>query len=96
MGNDERVCAETALRIGLVSGVTRRSELWPRADGIAGIIAAKSPLAIQGTIRAIWQSLDMTRFVALANGIKYTLLGNVRGWAGVDRKGAPKVQWRAR
>jgi enoyl-CoA hydratase/carnithine racemase len=96
MGNDERVCAQTALRIGLVSEVTKRSELWPRSEEIAGILAAKSPLVIQGTIRAIWQSLDMPRSVALENGLKYALLGNVRGWAGIDRKGAPRAQWRVR
>ena len=34
-GNDERVSAETALRIGLVTEVVARDELWPRAHEIA-------------------------------------------------------------
>ncbi len=38
-GNDERVGAETALRIGLVTEVVDRDELWSRAHEIAATIA---------------------------------------------------------
>jgi enoyl-CoA hydratase/carnithine racemase len=41
MGNDERVSADTALRIGLVSEVVPRDRLWERAHAIAATIAAK-------------------------------------------------------
>src|SRR5262249_11777227 len=57
-GNDERVSAATALRIGLVTEVVARDQLWPRAHEIAAAIAAKPSAATQGTVRAIWESLD--------------------------------------
>jgi enoyl-CoA hydratase/carnithine racemase len=50
MGNDERVGADTALRIGLVSEVVARDQVWARADEIAAAIAAKPPSATQGTV----------------------------------------------
>jgi enoyl-CoA hydratase/carnithine racemase len=76
MGIEERMSAETALRIGLVTEVLRRAELWERAQQIAGEIAARRPAAVQGTIRAIWESLDMTRTTAIQNGMAYTHIGN--------------------
>jgi E-phenylitaconyl-CoA hydratase len=76
MGNDERITAATALRLGLVTEVVSRDELRPRAREIARMIALRNPKAIQGTIRAIWESLDLTRTAALNNGISYTHLGN--------------------
>jgi E-phenylitaconyl-CoA hydratase len=76
MGNDERITAETALRIGLVTEIVTREELRLRAQQIAGSIAERNPKAIQGTVRAIWESLDMTRTIALHNGIAYTHIGN--------------------
>ncbi len=47
-----------------------------RARAIALSIAGRNPKAIQGTIRAIWESLDMARTPALLNGVSYTLIGN--------------------
>ena len=85
LGNDERMCAQTALRIGLVSEVVASEALWPRADELARIIAAKPPAAIQGSVRAIWESLDLPRSVALRLGLKYCQLGNPAGTAQVDR-----------
>lgn len=79
MGSEERVGAETALRVGLVSEVVPRADLWDRAQQIAGEIAARRPAGVQGTVRAIWESLDMTRSAALQNGIAYTHIGNDLG-----------------
>jgi E-phenylitaconyl-CoA hydratase len=76
MGNEERITAETALRLGLVTEVLSRDALRGRAREIALSIARRNPKAIQGTIRAIWESLDMTRTAALQNGFSYTLIGN--------------------
>ena len=75
-GNDERVTAATALRISLVTEVVARDELWRRAHEIAAGIARKPSAATQGTVRAIWESLDMTRAMALQNGMAYTHIGN--------------------
>jgi enoyl-CoA hydratase/carnithine racemase len=76
MGNDERVGADTALRIGLVTEVVSRAELWARAHEIAATIAAKPPTATQGTVKAIWESLDKPYRAAMDQGLIYTRLGN--------------------
>jgi len=76
MGNEERLSARRAYEIGLVSEVTTRDLLWERAHRAAAIIAGKPPAAVQGTVRAIWESLDTGRTVAMARGIHYTQLGN--------------------
>ncbi|WP_242123969.1 enoyl-CoA hydratase/isomerase family protein [Sphingobium sp. Sx8-8] len=85
LGNDERISAYTALRIGLVTEVVENDRLWERAHELAVKIAAKPPAAIQGSVRAIWESLDQPRQIALQTGLKYCLLGNPVGIAQVDR-----------
>ncbi|TDV55990.1 enoyl-CoA hydratase/isomerase family protein [Actinophytocola oryzae] len=96
LGLDERVSSAQALRIGLVTEVVPRAELWARADEIARVIAAKPPAAVQGTVRAIWESLDMTRTQALRTGLSYTQLGNPIGRAEVDRATVPRRKWTLR
>ncbi|MFD6895171.1 enoyl-CoA hydratase/isomerase family protein [Rhodococcus sp. NPDC060086] len=76
MGNDERVGADTALRIGLVTEISPRERLWTRAHEIAAQIAAKPPTATQGTVKAIWESLDKPYRAAMDQGLIYTRLGN--------------------
>ena len=76
MGNEERITAATALRLGLVTEVVTRDDLRSRAREIALSIAQRNPKAIQGTVRAIWESLDMTRTMAIQNGLSYTQIGN--------------------
>ncbi|MFJ6894373.1 enoyl-CoA hydratase/isomerase family protein [Streptomyces hokutonensis] len=96
LGLDERVSAARALQIGLVSEVLPGEQLWGRADEIARIIAAKPPAAIQGTVRAIWESLDSTRTQALRTGLSYTQIGNPVGKAEVDRAAVPRGRWTLR
>jgi enoyl-CoA hydratase/carnithine racemase len=95
MGTDERVTAETALRIGLVSEITAPASLHERAQEIAAGIALKPTAATQGTLRAIWDSLDCGRRAALAAGQRYWQVGNSLGAAQLDRT-APKRTWRGR
>jgi enoyl-CoA hydratase/carnithine racemase len=75
LGNDERVSAATALRIGLVSEVTAPDALWQRAHDLAAKIATKPTAVIQGSVRAIWESLDLPRTVAISNALKYCQIG---------------------
>jgi E-phenylitaconyl-CoA hydratase len=91
MGSEERISAATALRIGLVSEVISRERLRERAYEIASSIAARNPKAIQGTVRAIWESLDMSRTTALQNGMSYTHIGNptVEEARAMPRRNAP-------
>ena len=59
-GLDERIGAERALQIGLVSEVVERSALWPRAHELGRRLASKPPLAVQGTVKAVWDSYEMS------------------------------------
>ena len=96
MGNDERVTAETALRISLVTEVVGREELWERAHEIAAGIARKPKSATQGTVRAIWESLDRPYRAAMEQGLIYTRLGNPTGQAEIAERGADKPEPRTR
>lgn len=86
LGNDERITAEHARSIGFVSEVVPLNALWTRAAELAEVVAAKPPVAVQGSLKAIWESLDLPRSVALANGLKYPQIGNAIGTAMVDRE----------
>ncbi|GAA1970463.1 hypothetical protein GCM10009798_34020 [Nocardioides panacihumi] len=76
LGSDERMTADTALRVGIVTEVVPRSELWSRAAELAAEIACRRPEAIQGTVRAIWESLEVPPGTALRTGLSYTQIGN--------------------
>jgi enoyl-CoA hydratase/carnithine racemase len=95
-GLDERMSAERAREIGLVSEVVGRAELWDRAHEIAAGIAAKPTVATQGTVKAIWQSLDFTRSAAIEVGMMYVQIGNPVGEAQVDRTTAARPSPRIR
>jgi enoyl-CoA hydratase/carnithine racemase len=86
-GNDERLTAETALRIGIVTEVVQRATLWDRAHEIAAGIARKPTAATQGTVRAIWDSLDRPYRAAMEQGLIYTRIGNPIGSAEVAERG---------
>ena len=96
LGLDERLSPERALQIGLVTEVLPRERLWARADELARIIAAKPAAVIQGTVRAIWESLDLTRTQALRTGLSYTQLGNPIGKAEVERSAVARPKWTRR
>ena len=76
LGNEERLTAATALRLGIVTEIVPARGAVVARHELAAEIAARRPEAIQGTVRAIWESLDATRSVALQTGIIYTHVGN--------------------
>ena len=59
----EPIDAGTALEFGLVTGVFEPGELLGAAQALAARIAAKAPLAVQATKRAVRRGLD-TPFIA--------------------------------
>jgi enoyl-CoA hydratase/carnithine racemase len=95
-GNDERVTAETALQIRLVTEIVPRDRLWARAHEIAAGIARKPTAATQGTVRAIWESLDRPYRAAMEQGLLYTRLGNPIGQAEVAANGSDRPEPRLR
>ncbi|MFU2325051.1 enoyl-CoA hydratase/isomerase family protein [Pseudomonas sp. NFX98] len=84
MGVEERLGAERAYQIGLVTEVVQHEELFARAHQIAAVVASKPSVATQGTVRSIWESLDTGRSQAMARGLHYTQLGNPLGIAQVE------------
>jgi enoyl-CoA hydratase/carnithine racemase len=89
MGNDERMSAETALRVSLVTEIVDREALWARAAEIAAALAAKPPAAVQGTVRAIWESIELPRGAALRMGLMYPQIGNPAPGTPVDLGARP-------
>jgi enoyl-CoA hydratase/carnithine racemase len=77
-GLDERVGAARAHTIGLVSEVVlgSRAEVWARAQVLAERLAAKPPLAVQGSVKAIWDSLSMSPHAAREVPLVYPQLTN--------------------
>jgi enoyl-CoA hydratase/carnithine racemase len=69
-GSAERITAETAQRIGLVSEVTAADDLLRTAQELAGVFAAQPPLAVQATLRTLWAARDLP-------GVQATDLGNL-------------------
>jgi enoyl-CoA hydratase len=61
----EPIDAREALRAGLVERVVPAADLLPEAERIAGVIAAKAPLAIAATKRAIGDGADLPLAAAL-------------------------------
>jgi enoyl-CoA hydratase/carnithine racemase len=95
LGLHERITAERALTAGLVTEIVERESLLSRAQEIARVIASQPPAAVQGTVKAIWQSLDVARSQALATALMYTQVGNPLGTAQVDRAAVkPAEVWR--
>ena len=75
LGNAERVSAQRAHEIGLVSEVCPLSELHERARWAAETIASYSPLAVQATIRALWAARDLGHKQALGQGYTWIAMG---------------------
>jgi enoyl-CoA hydratase/carnithine racemase len=69
MGNRERISAQKAEQIGLVTQVVPRSELAEVTRELALTIASYSPAAVQASLRAAWASRDLApgQMVELGN-----------------------------
>ena len=78
LGNYERLSARRACEIGLVSEVVSADKLHETATWAAEAIASQPPLAIQGTLRAIWTARELGRSQALALGYAFIGLGTNR------------------
>ena len=75
LGSHERMSAERACQMGLVSEVVPADRLRERAMWIANAIAASPVLAVQGTVRAIWMAHEASRREALAQVSQLVSLG---------------------
>ncbi len=99
LGADERMSAERAREIGLVSEVVPLAELRDRAGWAARVIADAPPLAIQGTMRALWTGLEVSRHQGIELANLFTRIGSDAEAfrAGQARFASGKrVEWRLR
>ena len=99
LGNHERMSAETAHRIGLVSEVVPGDELHAAAEWVATAIASQPPIAVQGTLRAIWAANDLSRHQAMSMAASILTTGTdvAALAAGVDTfEGQARIEPRTR
>ena len=75
LGGWERMSAERAHQMGLVSEIVAPDELLDRALWVATAIASAPVLAVQGTLRAVWMAHEETRRNALAQMSALVQLG---------------------
>jgi enoyl-CoA hydratase/carnithine racemase len=66
LGGSERMSAERAHQIGLVSEIAPAEELMDRAMWVARTIASAPALAVQGTLRSAWMAHEHFRRDAIA------------------------------
>jgi enoyl-CoA hydratase/carnithine racemase len=76
LGVHERMSAERAREIGLVTEVVPKADLRDRALAIAQIIADSPPLVVQGTMRALWTALEIPRSQAIGMANLFTRIGS--------------------
>jgi enoyl-CoA hydratase/carnithine racemase len=99
LGNHERLSAKRAYEIGLVSEVVAADRLREATAWAANAIASAPPLAIQGTVRAIWAGRELTRSQALSLGYAFIGLGtnqeSIRQGQAAFAAGK-RVQWKLR
>ena len=99
LGSEERMSAHRALQIGLVTEVVPADELRERAGWAAGVIAQAHPLAVQGTLRALWAGRELSRGQALGLGWAFIGLGNDPEAVAQGQKrfaSGKRVEWRLR
>jgi len=98
LGAHERMSAERAHQLGLVSEVVSADELLDRSLWVAEAIAAAPVLAVQGTLRAVWMAQELSRRDALAQVSTLVSLGtqyeNIESGQETFRSNRP--EWRLR
>jgi enoyl-CoA hydratase/carnithine racemase len=73
MGKHERLSAQRAFDLGLVSELVPGEQLMDRAWEIAGIVNKNAPLAVRGTRLAIRKSLSLPTYEAELLGENYRM-----------------------
>ena len=99
VGSSERISADLARSIGLVSEVVEPDELPEAADRLAEIIASQPPHAVQATLRTLWAGRDLPAAQAVELGNTFLNLGtSAAGLAeGNERFGrGERPKWRLR
>jgi enoyl-CoA hydratase/carnithine racemase len=96
MADEERISAETALRISLVTEITTEESLWSRANEIATGIAARDAVAVQGSVRALWEAQSLPRAQAISNAVKYIQISKAASPVKQAPKSLKSAPWKLR
>ena len=99
MGNYERVTAQRAYEIGMVTQVVPGDQLLEAARFCAEAIAAQPKLAIEGTVRALWGAREFGSRAAVRLGYAYVGLGTSDASIAEGQKlfeSGTRIEWRAR
>jgi enoyl-CoA hydratase/carnithine racemase len=87
LSGTERMGAERALELGMISEIVPAAKLLERAGELARTIAEFSPATIAASKRAMWRSLDHGLFDALERGWR-EIYGH---WSHPDSKEGPRA-----
>ena len=79
MGTAERISAERAHAIGLVSELTAPGEALAAATECAAVLAGYPPEGVQGTVRALWAVREGAVAAGFAQAPHLVALGNLPG-----------------
>ena len=99
LGAHERMSASRAHQIGFVTEVVAHDELGERTAWAAQAIADQPALAEQGTLRALWMGLEVSRRQALDHAFLFTHVGTDRTLLeeGQERfTSGQRIEWRLR
>lgn len=99
LGAHERMSAQRAYEVGLVSQVVPKDELHAVTAWAAAAIASAPPLVVQGTQRAIWMAQEVPRAQALELGYLYTNVGTDMEVLAENQRefmAGRRVEWRLR
>jgi E-phenylitaconyl-CoA hydratase len=72
-GGNERLSAQRAYELGMVSEVVPAAELMDKALALAALIKSNSPVALARTKKAIWEAKEMGLHAALENAWGYIM-----------------------
>ena len=98
-GAHERVSAQRAYEIGLVSEVVGVGDLAGAAERLARVIASQPALAVQATLRTVWAAQDLPRHQALDAGVALVAAGNTPEQLAEGQavfESGQRVEWRLR
>jgi enoyl-CoA hydratase/carnithine racemase len=99
LGAHERLSAQRAYEVGLVTEVCPLAELDERARWVAETIAARPRASVQATLRAAWSTRELGRSQALDQGGSFLALGwspeNIAEGQRFFASGG-RVEWRKR
>jgi enoyl-CoA hydratase/carnithine racemase len=99
LGAHERMSATRAHQIGFVTEVVPGDELRARTEWAAQAIADQPALAEQGTLRALWMGLEVSRRQALDHAFLFTHVGTDRTLLEEGQAqftGGKRIEWRLR